>query len=255
MTVAFSRQSSCWRMPCESFDASSGDGDMIRMPQWIAPRMNERFAPHQDLADYLLNAFDASGTDGSHDLSHIVRVWRNAARIARTEARCDLEILLAATILHDCVAVEKSSPQRSFASRLSAARARQIVAPLAWTRDRADRMAHAIETHSFSACLVPETTEAKILRDADRLDAIGAIGIARCFHLGGQMGGALYHPGDPAADARPLDDRHYALDHFPAKLFKLANGFLTVEGRRIATARATLMSGFVAAFLAEIEGE
>ncbi|MGD0431800.1 MAG: HD domain-containing protein, partial [Acetobacteraceae bacterium] len=211
--------------------------------------INDPFEPYQDLADSLLSAFDASRVGGSHDLSHIVRVWRNAVRIARTEPEYDLELLLAATVLHDCVAVEKSSPRRPFASRLSAARAREIVAPLRWAQDRVDRMAHAIETHSFSAGIQPETLEAKILRDADRLDAIGAIGIARCFHVGGRMGGALYHPDDPGAEARPLDDRGYALDHFPAKLFKVANGFWTKEGRRLASARAALMTDFVAAFL------
>jgi uncharacterized protein len=158
-------------------------------------------------------------------------------------------------LLHDCVAVEKNSARRPFASRLSAARARDIVAPLHWEPTRVDALAHAIETHSFSANLTPETLEAKILQDADRLDAIGAIGVARCFHAGGRMGGALYHPGDPAAETRPLDDRAYALDHFPAKLFKVAQGFLTAEGQRMAAARAECMAGFVAVFLAEVEGD
>jgi uncharacterized protein len=217
--------------------------------------MTEPFAPHQPLADLLLSTFDPNLAGGSHDVSHIVRVWRNAARIARTEADRDTELLLAAAILHDCVAVEKDSPQRSLASRLSAARARDIVTPLRWSPARVDGLAHVIETHSFSAGLVPKTLEAKIFQDADRLDAIGAIGVARCFHVGGRMDGALYHLGDPGAEARPLDDRAYALDHFPAKLFKVAEGFLTAEGQRMAAARTKLMRDFVTAFLAEVEGE
>jgi uncharacterized protein len=217
--------------------------------------MTELFAPYQDLAGFLLNAFDANEAGGSHDLSHIVRVWRNAAHIAQTEPACDAELLLAAAILHDCVAVEKNSAQRPFASRLSAARAREIVAPLGWPSARVDVLAHVIETHSFSAALVPESLEAKIFQDADRLDTIGAIGIARCFHVGGRMGGALYHLGDPGAAARELDDRMYALDHFPAKLFKVSEGFFTAEGQRMAAARTELMTGFVAAFLAEVEGK
>jgi uncharacterized protein len=218
-------------------------------------RMTEPFAPFQDLADFLLNAFDANEAGGAHDLSHLVRVWRNAVHIARTEPGCDLEILLAAAILHDCVAVEKSSPQRPFASRLSAAKAREVVAPLQWTPARVDGLAHVIETHSFSAGLAPETMEAKIFRDADRLDAIGAIGIARCFHVGGRMDGALYDLGDPGAKARPLDDRAYALDHFAVKLFKEANAFLTQEGQRLAAVRTQRMTDFVIMFRAEIEGE
>lgn len=213
------------------------------------------FAPHQPLADRLLRAFDANGSDGAHDLTHIVRVWRNAARIARTEPACDTELLLAATLLHDCVPVEKNSPSRAAASRLSAARARAIVVPLLWAAPRVEALAHAIETHSFSAGLTPRTLEARILRDADRLDALGAIGIARCFHVGGRLGAALYHPEDPGAEARPLDDRAYALDHFPTKLFRLVDGFLTDEGRRMAAARAAFMTRFVATLRAEIEGD
>ena len=102
---------------------------------------------------------------------------------------------------------------------------------------------------------VPRTLEARILQDGDKLDAIGAIGVARCFHVGGRMGGALYHPDDPGAEARPLNDRAYALDHFPAKLFKVANGFLTDEGKRMAAARSATMRSFVTTFLSEVEGE
>jgi uncharacterized protein len=217
--------------------------------------MTEPFSPHQPLADFLLSGFDPNQGGGSHDVSHIVRVWRNAVRIARTEPDCDTELLLAAAILHDCVAVEKSSPQRPFASRLSAARAREIVTPLEWSPVRVDGLAHVIETHSFSAGLVPKTLEAKIFQDADRLDAIGAIGVARCFHVSGRMHGALYHLGDPGAEVRSLDDRAYALDHFPAKLFKVADGFLTAEGQRLAAERTKLMRDFVTAFMAEVAGE
>ena len=216
--------------------------------------MQDQFAPYQDLARRLLSGFDANGDDGSHDLSHIVRVWRNAARIAATEPAADTELVLAAVILHDCVAVEKNSPLRAQASRLSAARAQEIIAPRNWASARIKALAHAIETHSFSAGLIAETLEAKIVQDADRLDSIGAIGIARCFHTGGRMGGGLYHPEDIDAQSRPLDDRAYALDHFPAKLFKVADGFLTAEGQRMALARKTLMMDYVAAFRAEAMG-
>src|SRR4051794_29965290 len=85
------------------------------------------------------------GSDGSHDLSHILRVWRNATAIARHEPACDLALLAAAVILHDCVAVEKDSPQRAVASRLSAVRAREIVADLGWAPSQAAALAHAVE--------------------------------------------------------------------------------------------------------------
>jgi uncharacterized protein len=210
------------------------------------------FAPFQMLAARLLPELGPAGTDGSHDLSHIQRVWRNAAAIAATEPTADTELLLVGVLLHDCVAVEKDSPLRAQASRLAAERARGIVAGLDWTAARVAALGHAIEAHSFSAGIEPATLEARILQDADRLDAIGAIGIARCFYTGGRMGSALYEPEDPAAERRALDDRRYALDHFPAKLFKVADGFRTPAGQAMARARVATMRGFVAAFVHEV---
>ncbi len=189
--------------------------------------------------------------DGAHDMAHVRRVWANARRIAAGEGG-DMDILAAAVLLHDCVHVEKSSPLRSQASRLAAARAAEILAAHGFAADVIPRITHAIAAHSFSAGLTPETLEAKILQDADRLDAIGCIGIARCFYTAGRMGSALYHPDDPAAEHRPLDDRAYALDHFRAKLLKLADGFQTGTGARIAAERTETLARFVAEFEAEI---
>jgi len=206
------------------------------------------------LAERLLAELAPVGNDGSHDRSHLLRVWRNAKAIAGQEPSCDKAILAAAVILHDCVAVEKNAPERAHASRLAAARAREIVAKLGWDADRIERTAHAIEAHSFSAGIVPETIEARILQDADRLDAIGAIGIARCFYVAGRMGSALYDPHDPRATMRALDDQHFALDHFGAKLFKVARNFQTTTGQVLADERTQTLRSFFDAFLAEIGG-
>jgi uncharacterized protein len=210
------------------------------------------FAPHDVLAARLIAALGPQSDDGSHDLAHILRVWRSAQMIADAEPGADRELLVAAVILHDCVAVEKSAPERGTASRLSAARAREIVAGLGWRPDRLDALAHAIEAHSFSACVAPRTVEARILQDADRLDAIGAIGVARCFYTAGRMRSALYDPADPDAQRRPLDDRRFALDHFAAKLLKLADSFQTEKARAIADARTAEMQRFLAVFRDEL---
>jgi uncharacterized protein len=212
------------------------------------------FAPHPALAARLLAFLGPQGTDGSHDSTHIQRVWRNALAIAATEPAADTELLLAAVILHDCVAVEKDSPLRSQASRLSADRARDLIAPLGWTTERVDALAHAIATHSFSAGLQPETLEARIVQDADRLDAIGAIGVARCFYIGGRLQSGLYSPEDPSAENRPLNDRKFVLDHFKAKLFQVVDGFLTPAGQAMAAERSRTMHAFVEIFLSEIGG-
>ncbi len=211
------------------------------------------FAPFEELAGALLAASRPTGTDGAHDLSHILRVWHNAAAIARTEPACDVELLMAAVVLHDCVAVEKNSPFRAQASRLAASRAREIIAHLGWPEPRIDALAHAIAAHSFSGGIPPETLEARILQDADRLDAIGAIGIARCFYVAGRMGSSLYDPDDLDATARKLDDRRFAFDHFAAKLFQLADGFRTTAGQAAAQERVATMRHFVRAFRGEVD--
>ena len=202
------------------------------------------------LAPQLLAHVDAGG-DGSHDTSHLDRVWANARAIMADEGG-DAELLAAAVLLHDSVRVEKSSPQRPHASRLAAERARAVLAGLGWPAARVEAAAHALAAHSFSAGIAPETLEARILQDADRLEAIGAIGIARCFYTAGRMGSALYDPADPSAAHRELDDRAFAIDHFRTKLLRLEDGFQTPAGARLARERTRLVADFLAAFEGEI---
>ncbi|MCI1016434.1 HD domain-containing protein [Herbaspirillum sp. C7C2] len=209
------------------------------------------FLPQEQLALSLLPYVLDDAADGSHDLSHLLRVWNNARRLQQEEGG-DLRILLAAVLLHDCVRVEKDSPLRAQASTLSAQRAREILDALGWTAQDADRVAHAVQAHSYSAQITPQSLEAKIVQDADRLDAIGAIGVARCFYVAGRMGSALYEPLDPQAHGRVLEDRRFALDHFPAKLLRLQEGFQTASGAAMASARQARMRAFVEDFLGEL---
>ncbi|MFJ7354335.1 HD domain-containing protein [Phyllobacterium sp. NPDC097923] len=209
------------------------------------------FAPFEALAEHLLPHATDGTSDGSHDLSHLLRVWKNATAIHNEEGG-DREILAAATILHDCVAVEKNSPHRAQASRLAAEKASKLLADIGWQSPRVAATAHAIEAHSFSANIPPRTLEAKILQDADRLDAIGMVGAARCFYIAGRMGSGLYDPLDPMAIDRNLDDKSFAIDHFEVKLFKLTAGFNTVRGAQIAQVRQERLRRFLGEFLDEI---
>ncbi|KKB85960.1 phosphohydrolase [Devosia limi DSM 17137] len=208
------------------------------------------FAPYQHLADQLL-PHAVSGDDGSHDVAHLQRVWKNARAIHAAEGGKG-EILAAATLLHDCVAVEKNSPLRAQASALAADKASGLLRELGWAEDAIAAVAHAILTHSFSAGIAPETLEAKILQDADRLDAIGMVGAARCFYIAGRMGSGLYDPADPTAAHRDYDDRRFAIDHFQTKLFKLVDGFNTAAGRKLATIRQQRLHRVLEEFLDEI---
>jgi uncharacterized protein len=208
------------------------------------------FAPFSGLADKLLPAL--SGSDGAHDVSHLTRVWRNVKEIQYQEGG-DLEILIAGALLHDCVEVPKQSPLRSQASRLAASEATARLTDLGWHPERVAWVATAIESHSFSAGITPTTLEAAILQDADRLDAIGFTGVARCFYTAGRMASSLYDPSNPRGAGRPLNDAAFALDHFPAKLLNLAEGFKTFTGRTIAAQRQAAVRSFYFGMLEELE--
>jgi uncharacterized protein len=146
--------------------------------------------------------------------------------------------------LHDCVAIEKDSPQRALASWLAAEKATRILQTYSWPRDRILEVSHAIESHSYSGGIKPETLEAKILQDADRLDSIGLVGVARCFYTAGRMGSGLYDTADPAGENRALDDRRFAIDHFYKKLLNLAGSFQTTTGARLAAERDSRLRHF-----------
>nr|WP_245208384.1 HD domain-containing protein [Serratia fonticola] len=212
--------------------------------------MLQPFTPFQALAQELL-PLTLEGDDGSHDVAHLHRVWKNSRQISQDEGG-DQQILCAAVLLHDCVAVEKNSPQRHLASRMAAEKASIALASLGWSVDSINKTAHAIEAHSFSAAIPPQTLEAKILQDADRLDAIGMIGVARCFYIGGRMRSALYDAADPLAQQRQYDDKRFTLDHFETKLFKLQEGFQTEAGRRMAALRTQRMRRFLSELLEEV---
>lgn len=206
--------------------------------------------PQPHLAKALLaRAFDAQ--DGAHDEAHLLRVWRNVEKITSSEGG-DKEILLAATLLHDCVWIDKGSSQRGMASRLAAAKARDVLSSLSWTDGRIEQVCHAIEAHSYSAGITPSSLEAKVLQDADRLDSMGFIGVARCFYVAGLRKASICNPADPAANDRHLDDNAYALDHFQTKLMNLGDNFCTVTGARLATERSAHLQSFYRGMLAEV---
>jgi len=182
--------------------------------------------------------------DPAHDLSHVMRVVENTKRLTRIE-KGDINITLPAAWLHDCVAVAKDSPLRQQASKLAADKAVEFLAERQYPATWLPQVHHAIEAHSFSANIATETLEAAIVQDADRLEALGAIGITRCFLTGGSLGTALYDPADPFATKRKADDRRYTLDHFYCKLLGLADTMKTQAGKDEALRRTDYMQDFL----------
>jgi uncharacterized protein len=208
------------------------------------------------------------GPDGAHDLGHVQRVWKTAQLISREEgesqaggivqegAGADLLIVLAAAYFHDLVALPKDHPRRREASRLCAEKTGLLLEQIFpdFPADKIAGVRHAIHAHSFSAGIRPETLEARILQDADRLEALGAIGLARVFYTAGQLNARLFDAEDPLGRERPLDDRLFALDHFQMKLLKLPSLMNTPTGRKLAEKRAAYLADFLGKICDEIEG-
>lgn len=187
--------------------------------------------------------------DPGHDFHHARRVASWTLRLAGPEA--DPRLCIAAALLHDAVNVRKDSPERGSASERSAALAREVLPRFGFTRGEVELVSDAIVDHSYSRGALPRSPLGRALQDADRLDALGALGLMRCVACGTRMGARFFHPDDPWAEERPLDDRRYSVDHFFTKLLSLAETMTTEEGRREAERR----TAFLRAFLAELRGE
>jgi uncharacterized protein len=121
--------------------------------------------------------------------------------------------------------------------------------------DKAEAVASAVASHSWTGGGTPLSLEAAVVQDADRLEALGAIGVARVFATGGSFNAALWHPLDPWARNRDLNDKAWTLDHFEKKLLKLPGLMKTATGRRMAETRQRTMEDFLKALRIEIDLE
>jgi uncharacterized protein len=202
------------------------------------------------LAQCLVFASRTTAADAAHDLSHIKRVIKNTVYLTDIE-NADSRITLPAACLHDCVPVAKDSPSRAQGSRLAAEAATAFLAQTTYPQELLSGVFHAIEAHSYSARIKPRTVEAQVVQDADRLDSLGAIGIARCLLVGGHLDRPLCSAEDPFSEQRAPDDSRYTIDHFYAKLLKLPATMQTMAGRAEAERRAD----FMRVYLDRLRGE
>ncbi|MGY5702622.1 HD domain-containing protein [Vibrio antiquarius] len=182
--------------------------------------------------------------DAAHDISHVQRVVNTAKKLAMEEG-ADLSIVLPAAYLHDCFTYPKDHPNRKQSSIIAAKKAVAFLESIDYPRQYHDAIAHAIEAHSFSANIRPNTLEAKVVQDADRLDALGAIGITRCIQVSTEFDAQLYDNKDIFAQQRELDDKQFTLDHFQTKLFKIAETMNTESARREAQKRKAFIQAYI----------
>lgn len=191
--------------------------------------------------------------DPAHDVAHILRVCKNARSIGKQEG-ADMQVLLLSALLHDA-----GSGSKSAKGSASSIRNLQIVEDFlinkGISKEVRENVLYAVEVHSFSKGIMPATLEARILQDADRLDALGAIGIARVFLTGGSLKRELYNSEDPFCRAREPDDTRWNLDHFYSKLLKLESGMHTETARAMARERSMVMRRYLLDLQREIEGQ
>jgi uncharacterized protein len=188
-----------------------------------------------------------------HDWFHTLRVFRTATRIAEAEG-ADVETVQLAALLHD-VDDRKLSPE----TYEDKANARSFLSANNVDESRIDEICRIIGEISFAENCIPSTLEGKCVQDADRLDAIGAVGIARAFAYGGNHNRLMYHP-----DVKPnlnmskeeyVNSKSTTVNHFYEKLFKLTDMMNTDTAKAIAKERDSYMKDFIAEFLDEWEGK
>ncbi len=211
--------------------------------------------------------------DSAHDFDHVLRVLHMAEKIAQAEG-ADIEVVRVAALLHDIgLAQGRAGHETSAANR-----AREILKNLsqhperpatslrsaqdaqsAYTNEFIEAVAHAIEAHRFRSGPAPDTLEAKVLFDADKLDSIGAIGIARAFAFGGWRGQKLWAD-VPIDYTDPMDGRendpkqHTAVHEYVVKLTKIKDRMQTATGKQIAQPRHEFMVRFYEQLEKEVKG-
>lgn len=190
-------------------------------------------------------------TDDAHDLSHVERVVNTATALCEAE-RAEPFIVLPAAWLHDCFSYPKNHTARHKSSQIAADKAVDFLREIDYPTEYLDAIHHAIVAHSFSANVTPKTPEAKIVQDADRLDSLGAIGIARTMMVSATFNAAFYHADDPFCEHREPDDKAFTIDHFYAKLFKLVEQLNTPAAKREGERRTQFMRDFLAQLRSEI---
>lgn len=192
---------------------------------------------------------------GSHDWDHTLRVAELGRRIGILE-KADMLVLLSAAYLHD---IGRSTQDKSNGSVCHAAKgahlAAKILEPFALSSSQKENIVHCVRSHRFRDHHKPLTIEARALFDADKLDAIGAVGVARAYLFAGELGACLHNPHIGIEDASAYSKNDTGYREFSVKLSTIKDRMLTDEGRRLAQARHQFMVAFFERFLDEYSGK
>lgn len=195
------------------------------------------------------------GARGSHDWEHTLRVFRLCRRLGSKEG-VDMDVLLVAAYLHD---IGRDFQDASNGAVCHAQKGDQmahaIVAALPLAEKQKENIVHCVRSHRFRDNYAPQTIEAKVLFDADKLDAIGAVGVARAFLFAGEVGARLHSPKINVEEAAPYSKDDTGYREYRVKLSKIRDRILTKSGRKLADERHDFMEQFFKRFIKEYEGE
>lgn len=200
-----------------------------------------------------------------HDFDHVIRVYHLSLHLAKYEDQVDMDVLVPAVLLHDIARVVEDNDNTGASDHavLGADMAEEILIGLGWSREKTERIRHCILSHRFRSSYVPQTVEARILFDADKLDVLGAIGIARSFMLAGQHGERLYRDipleeycrENVGENGRIKDpSKHTANLEFELKLKKVPERLYTERAKEIALKRIACMENFFRTLREEMSG-
>ena len=203
------------------------------------------------LENYMLSCC----ADSSHDKEHIYRVLDNGVRIGREEGNVDWDVLIAACLLHDVGRPEQFGDPTLCHAQVGSEKAYRFLREQGFSEEFAERVRHCVLTHRFRKARPPQTPEAKILFDADKLDVTGAIGVARTLQYKGNMAEPLYRRNpDGSVDDGTGEGGDSFFREYKFKLEKLYDRFYTASGARMARERKRIAEDFYLSLLAEVSG-
>lgn len=197
-----------------------------------------------DFTPFIEVARAKSSNDPAHDFLHVERVLKNAQFIT-SKVAADIEVITPSILLHELFNYPKGHPNSRYSGDICAEEAGEVLDRLHYPPSKRGKVLECIRFHSFSRGVVPAHIEGKIVQDADRLDAIGAVGIARLFATCAEMKTPFYNSNDPFGKDRELNDKKYGLDHFYSKLFKIAEQMHTEIAQEMACKRTEFMKEYI----------
>ncbi|MCF8067317.1 MAG: HD domain-containing protein [Desulfobacterales bacterium] len=192
--------------------------------------------------------------NGSHDWDHTLRVCKLCERIGPKEG-ADMTVLLIAAYFHDIGRRFQDDARGEIChAEKGAEMSMPIVSTLPISKRQQDKIIDCIRTHRFRGDNTPETIEAKVLFDADKLDAIGAVGVARAYLFAGEVGARLHNPDIDIKNTRPYTENDTGFREYKVKLCRISECILTETGKEIAAGRHAFMEYFFKQFLDEYDG-